>query len=148
MLLNLEQLSTEDVIGRLKAVQDREQASDSEPSMVGGKLLYTAEQWWAFEKKKGEASDTGPPRERRRRPRGGKKKEEKGPRGQIGADGGATGERKVTRDDTCNNCGRTGHWAKDCRLPPRQGGQAHIAQAEEQDAPCSWRMGASSNSKT
>ena len=61
-------------------------------------------------------------------------KEEKGPWGQVGADGGTAGERKTTRDDTCNNCGRIGHWAKDYRLPPRHGGQAHVAQAEEQDA--------------
>ena len=42
-LLDFEQLSVEDVTGRLKAVQDREQASDSEPNAVRGKLLYTAE---------------------------------------------------------------------------------------------------------
>lgn len=39
----------------------------------------------------------------------------------------------ATRDDTCLNCSKTGHWAKDCRLPPRRGGQAHVAQAEKGD---------------
>ena len=99
-LLNFEALSVEEVTGRLKAVQDREEAPHTEPSTAGGKLLYTAEQWRAFEKKKDEASGSGPPRERRRRPRGGKKKEDKGPWGQAGADGGAAVERKATQDDT------------------------------------------------
>ncbi|CAD6235490.1 unnamed protein product [Miscanthus lutarioriparius] len=84
------------------------------------------EQWHAFDKKKKEeGSDLSGSKERHRRPRGGKK-EDKRPRGQVGADGDVTdgdvaGERKATQDDTCNNCGRTGHWAKDCRLPPRHG---------------------------
>jgi hypothetical protein len=30
-----------------------------------------------------------------------------------GAPGGTDGKRKATCDDTCNNCGRTDHWAKD-----------------------------------
>jgi hypothetical protein len=33
-------------------VQDREQAPDAEPAVVGGKLLYTVEQWRAFEKRR------------------------------------------------------------------------------------------------
>ena len=53
-LLDFEQLTIEDVTGRLKAVEDHEQAPDFEPSVVGDKLLYTAEQWRAFEKKKEE----------------------------------------------------------------------------------------------
>ena len=40
----------------------------------------------------------------------------------------------MTQDDTCLNCGKTGHWAKDYRLPSRCGGQAHVAQAEEDQA--------------
>jgi hypothetical protein len=47
-----------------------------------------------------------------------------------GAPGGADGERKATRDDICNNCGRTGYWAKDYRQAKRDG-QAHVAQAQE-----------------
>jgi hypothetical protein len=118
-LLDFEQLIVEDVTGRLRAVQDHEQAPDSEQGATEGKLLYTMEQWRAFDKKE-EGSDSSGSKEHRRCPRGGKK--EKGPWGQVGADGGATGERKVTQDDTCNNSGRTSHWAKDCRLPPRRGG--------------------------
>ena len=86
MLLDFEALSIEEVTGRIKAVQDREEAPHTEPSTAEGKLLYTAEQWRAFDKKKDEASSSGdeasrsgPPREHRRWPRGGKK-EDKGPR--------------------------------------------------------------------
>lgn len=46
-LLDFQQLSIEDMIGRLKAVQDRERAPESEPAT--SKLLYTAEQWRAFD---------------------------------------------------------------------------------------------------
>jgi hypothetical protein len=42
-LLDFEQLTVEDVTGRLKAVQDREQAPDSEQGAAGGKLLYAME---------------------------------------------------------------------------------------------------------
>jgi hypothetical protein len=49
-----------------------------------------------------------------------------------GAPGSADGERKATRNDTCNNYGRTDHWAKDCRQAKR-GGQAHVAQVQQGD---------------
>jgi hypothetical protein len=109
-LLDFKQLIIEDITGRLKAVQDHGQALDSEPGTTEGKLLYTMEQWRAFDKKKKEeGSGSFGSKERHQRPHDSKKKEEKGPRGQVGADGGATGERMVTQDETCNNCGRTGH---------------------------------------
>ena len=79
-LLDFEALSIEEVTGRIKAVQDREEAPHTEPSTARSKLLYTAEQWSALDKKKkDEASVSSLSRERRRRPRGGKK-EDKGPR--------------------------------------------------------------------
>jgi hypothetical protein len=116
-LLHFKQLTIGDVNRRLKAVQDREKGPHAEMGAADGKLLYTLEQRRAFEKKK-----------------------EKGPRGwgQAGANGGAASERKTTRDDTCNSCGRSspgrsGHWAKDCLLPPRCGRQAHVAQVGEED---------------
>ena len=119
-LLDFEVLSIEEVTGRIKVVQNNEEAPHTEPSTARSKLLYTAEQWQTFEKKKKvEASSPGPPRER---PCDGKKKEDKGPCGNGGADGGAAAERKATWYDTCLYCGWTSHWAKDCHLPPCRSG--------------------------
>lgn len=70
-LLDFRQLPIEDVIERLKAVQDM---SAPEGVPVAGKLLYTAEQWRAFDKEVA-FKDQG---DRRRRPRGGKKNKSKG----------------------------------------------------------------------
>jgi hypothetical protein len=95
-LLSFEQLIVKDVTGRLKIVQDREQALDFKQGATRGKLLYTMEQWRAFDKnKRREGFSSSGSKEHRRRPRGGRK-EEKGPRGQVGADGGAVDKRKAT----------------------------------------------------
>ena len=51
-LLDFEQLIVNDVSGRLKVVQDREEGPHTEPSAARGKLLYTMEQWRTFDKKK------------------------------------------------------------------------------------------------
>ena len=58
MLLDFSELSIEEVTGRLKAVDNREQLPPSELVTIGGKLLFTEEQWLARqrERKKGEAS--------------------------------------------------------------------------------------------
>jgi hypothetical protein len=113
MLLDFSKLSIEEVTGRLKAVDNREQLPPSEPVTIGGKLLFTEEQWLARqrERKKREASGSsasGLSSSRKRRPR-------KRDKAHGGAPGGADEEHKATRDDTCSNCGRTGHWAKHCR---------------------------------
>jgi hypothetical protein len=47
MLLDFSELSIEEVTGRLKAVDNREQLPPSEPVTIGGKLLFTEEQWLA-----------------------------------------------------------------------------------------------------
>jgi hypothetical protein len=74
-LLNFEQLTVEDVTRRLKAVQDYEEGPHAEPGAARGKLLYTMEQWRAFEKEEG-SGPSGSSKECRRRPRCSK---EKGP---------------------------------------------------------------------
>ena len=136
----------EEVTGRLKTVDDLEEEPPTEPIIVGGKLMYTEEQWLARQKEKsGDGSGTSTSsKEHRQRPRGGKKQKPKGNRGkrgdrggsgQGGKAGGAGGERKANHDDTCLNCHHAGHWAKDCPQPRRErGSAAHLAEVDDDEA--------------
>jgi hypothetical protein len=45
--LDFEALTLEEVTGRLKAVDDREEQALTESVAINGKLLYTTEQWKA-----------------------------------------------------------------------------------------------------
>jgi hypothetical protein len=47
MLSDFSNLSIEEVMGLLKAVDNREQLPPSEPDTIGDKLLFTKEQWLA-----------------------------------------------------------------------------------------------------
>jgi len=82
-LLDFQDLTIIEVIGRLKTVDDLDDEPAHEPASVGGKLMLT-EQWLARQKQKkdaggagGSASSSG---EARRRPRGGGSKRGKPPR--------------------------------------------------------------------
>jgi hypothetical protein len=119
-VLDFQDLTIEEVVGRLKTVDDLEE-STSEPVSVSGKLMLTEEQWLARQKKGGnDSGSTSSSKEPHRRPHGGRKQKPKGECGDHGGGrqgekaGGPSGERKANHDDTCLNCHRTGHWAKDC----------------------------------
>ena len=126
MLPYFSELSIEEVTGHLKAVDNREQIPPSEPVTISGKLLFTKELWLICqqERKNGEASGSSASGSLSSR----KRRLHKRDKARGGAPGGANGERKATRDDTCKNYRRTGHWAKDCRQA-KHGGQAHVVQA-------------------
>ena len=115
-------------------VEDRECASESEQ----GKLLYS-EQRRAGGRKGDNATTSKDGQEQCRRPRGGMKNKPKGDRAGGAADpgggrgdhgGDAGGERRAGRDDTCHNCNRAGHWARDCPQPRRNRGAAHVAEGD------------------
>jgi hypothetical protein len=77
-LLDFEQLTVEDVIGRLKAVHDREEGPRAKPGTAGGKLLYMMEQWRTFEKEEG-SEPSGSSKERRDDPAAARKRRRRGP---------------------------------------------------------------------
>ena len=92
MMLDLSTLTIEDVIGRLRAVDEcLEQATATKDS---GKLLLTEEEW-AARRNSGVASSS------------------------RGGDGMRRGKassvkKKQVNPNACRRCGKTGHWAREC----------------------------------
>jgi hypothetical protein len=139
-LLDLSTMSIEEAIGRLKVVDVDEPQPLSGPITIGGKLYLTREQWEACQGdgKKGESPPSTGGRKcgKRHKSCGG---------AQVGVQGcaegsarggtpsGAAGNQKPARDGACHNCGKLGHWAKECRHRWRRRSQL-----------CSWHMQASS----
>ena len=107
--LDLDQVSLEDVVGRLRKLERKEES---------GKLLLTEEEWNARMKRRTGENSSG-----RGGNAGGNKARGK-PSGK--------GKKKNLDPNACRKCGKTGHWAKEC--PERkEKEEADLAQEESDD---------------
>jgi transposase InsO family protein len=119
-------MSVTDLVGRLK---EAEEAFEEVPTSLKheGKLYLTEEEWDARRRRRelenhsgGGAARGGASSSRRGGRRG---------RGRGRASGGPGGSNKSAWDE-CRRCGKTGHWARECRLKPKRE-MAHVTQEEE-----------------
>ena len=138
MFLDLNTASIEDVIGRLRVFEERGKAKEITDGM--GRLLLCEEEWEARQKARREqesssggagSNSRGKPRGRGRG-RGGPGSGQRSGRDGQGAGAGNAGGGKPPRGDRCDNCGKMGHWAKDCRGKKKKV-VAHVAQTEEEE---------------
>ncbi|WVZ95085.1 LOW QUALITY PROTEIN: hypothetical protein U9M48_040890 [Paspalum notatum var. saurae] len=123
-MLDLDALSIKDVTGRLKAVEDRVDAPTAQGEGPKGQLLLTEEEWTARMKEK-QRGDAGSSLSRGRGRRRGKSRRKAGA-SEPKEEGG-----KAAAKDKCLNCGKFGHWARNCHAPRRRE-QANLAQEEEE----------------
>jgi hypothetical protein len=122
-LVDLNMTTIEELVGRFKAAEEREDADDE----GGTKLLLTEEEWRARAGRGSTGSGSS----------GGKKPHKgRADRGKDGARGG-NGKGGPRRDGNCRYCGKAGHWARECRKKERDeaNGEAHVAEAEEDADP-------------
>jgi len=136
MFSDLNKISLEDVIGRLRVFEERAKPQQVTDAM--GRLMLCEEDWEARRKARREqdsgssaVSSSRGNRRGRGRGRGGCNSAPREGRDDQSAGSGNSGGRKPPPGDRCKNCGKTGHWAKDCRGKKKPA--AHVAQAQADD---------------
>jgi hypothetical protein len=130
MFLDLNKVSIEEVVGRLRVFEERSKPKEVTDAM--GRLMLCEEDWESRRKSYREQENSW-----RRSGSGGRDKRRgcgRG-RGSSGSDGQNMATRhaggKLPPGDRCNSCGKTGHWAKDCR--GKKKGVAHVTHAKEDE---------------
>jgi hypothetical protein len=129
--LQMEDLTIEDVSGRLKAAEDRysSRAVKTATAVANAKLLLAAQEERALQLRGREAGEgSSAPRNRGGCGRG---RERSSARGRGGG-GERSGSRRIGKDQ-CLNCGEPGHWVRDCKQPRRE--RAHLTQEDDDDGP-------------
>jgi hypothetical protein len=125
-LLDVTTMSVADLVGRLKEAEEAfEEVSTS--LKHEGKLYLTEEEWDARRRRREleNHSGDGAARGGASSSRGGGRRG----RGRGRASGGPGGSNKPAWDE-CRRCGKTGHWARECRSKPKRE-MAHVTQEEE-----------------
>ncbi|WVZ88079.1 hypothetical protein U9M48_034632 [Paspalum notatum var. saurae] len=139
-LLDVNKLCVEELTGRLRAIEQRKKKAPATPTPDGavydkqGRLLLAAEDWLARLKLKdaGEGSSSsgnsgGTSGDKKRgKPRRG--------RGGSSKSGDARDDENKVAANRCLNCGKKGHWAKDCCSKSKKATQAHVAEGDEEDS--------------
>jgi hypothetical protein len=139
-LLDLNDISVEEVTGRLRAIEQRRRKAapvvDSQ-----GRLLLTQEEWKAKLRigEKGSSSGSSGSggsggsgsgaRSKRTSTSRDRRRGNGGTRQATGPGDGLGGQPK--KGDKCRYCEKKGHWAKECRSRLRD--EAHLAQGEEEE---------------
>ncbi|XP_066358296.1 uncharacterized protein [Miscanthus floridulus] len=135
-LLDINELSIEEVIGRLKAADDGHDlgggagSSTARPTTREEELVARVVSRLQLS---GEGASGGgrPPSSKQRRARGNDSPKRGGSGGGSKPSAGGDGKKKKIAGDECAYCGKMGHWACECRKKKRDE-VAHASQAEEE----------------
>jgi hypothetical protein len=117
-LLNVNDLTVEEVTGQLQNVEQWKKKSSSTVDKQG-RLLLTEEEWLSrlkIRENSGKGGRSGSNKSGRKTNKSRDKEEAK-----LGIDG---------EPIHCLNCGKKGHWAKDCWSKPKKKDKTHLAQVE------------------
>jgi hypothetical protein len=121
-LVNLDTLFVEELVGHLKAAEER-YALDQDLTAGVGELVLMKEEWRSRSKGRGSSGGGSSGSGDRRHDKG-------RDRGKDGTqkDGGMS---HASRDDECRYCGKKGHWARECKKKKRD--EAHLAHDADDD---------------
>ncbi|XP_062232774.1 uncharacterized protein LOC133930085 [Phragmites australis] len=131
-LLDVSTMTVAELTGLLK---EAEESFEEVPASLQheGKLYLTEEEWDARRKRR-EAEYGGGASSGSARRGGGGGRRGRG-RGRAGGSSNGPANSNKPKGDECHRCGKTGHWARDCRSKPKRE-QAHAVQDEEEASLC------------